>query len=159
MADNSTPVSIGKTPPAADELARILGESAADVMDLYLSVIDREDRLESGTGEWLSGFRNEPDQQEAAARQSVLRALSMAADATNFGILQSLRDGVGTPVEDLVEATGLSRVSLAERIGDLVSSGLAAKLPEANQVVGTPAGAALVRLVEDAATHATKRLG
>jgi hypothetical protein len=67
-----------------------------------------------------------------------------------------LADGVGTPVEDLVKTTGLGRLPLAERIGDLVSAGLAAKLPEANQIVGVPAGTALVRLVEAAASQARK---
>lgn len=158
MAKGSIPVSIGKTPASSDDLARILGESAADVLGLYLSVIDREDRLESGTGEWLNTFRGEPDQQEEATRQSVLRALRTATDATNYRVLQLLGGGGGVPVEDLVRASGLSRLTLAERIGDLVSAGLAAKLPEANQVVGTPAGSAIVRTIEMAAVHATKRM-
>jgi hypothetical protein len=137
-----------------DDLGRILGESAADVMSLYISVIDREDRLESGTGEWLESFSGAPGERKKAARESVLRTLRMATDATNYRILSSLTDGVGTPIEDLARATGLGRLPLAERIGDLVSAGLAAKLPEANQVVGVPAGAALVRLVEGAADRA-----
>lgn len=163
LADTSIPVTIGKAPSdkaigTSDDLARILGESAADVMSLYLSVIDREDRLESGTGEWLSSFKGEPEESKAAARESVLRALRMASDATNYRILQSLSDGVGTPVEDLVRATGLGRLALAERLGDLVSAGLAAKLPEANQVVGVPAGAAIVRMVEEATGQAAAKL-
>ena len=151
-------MTIGKAEGASDDLARILGESAADMMRLYLAVIDREDRLESGTGEWLASFRDRPGERESAARESVLRALRMASDATNFGILQSLNDGVGTPIEDLIRATGLDRLALAERIGVLVSAGLAAKLPEANQVVGVPAGSVIVRLVETAAGHASKDL-
>lgn len=127
-------------------------------MRLYMSVIDREDRLESGTGEWLASFRDEPGEREAAARESVLRALRMASDATNYRILESLSDGIGTPIEDLTRATGLDRLALAERIGDLVSAGLAAKLPEANQVVGVPAGSAIVTLVESASGHASKDL-
>lgn len=158
MAENSTPVSIGKAPPSTDDLALILGESAADMMSLYMSVIDREDRLESGTGEWLASFIGEPAERKAAGRESVLRALRMASDATNFDILKSLSNGVGTPIEDLVGASGLSRLALAERIGDLVSAGLAAKLPEANQVVGVPAGAAIVKLVEAAAHQAAGAL-
>lgn len=158
MAENAIPVSIGRARAGSDDLARVLGESAADVMRLYLSVIDREDRLESGTGEWLSSFRGEQGEQAAAARESVLRALRMASDSTNFGILSALTDGVGTPVDDLARLTGLSRLSLAERIGDLVSAGLAAKLPEANQVVGVPAGAAIVRLVEAASERAAEAL-
>ena len=156
MAETSIPVSIGKAHVSPDDLARVLAESAADMMGLYKSVIDREDRLESGSGEWLSTFNAEPGEKMSAARESVLRALRMAADATNYRILSSLADGVGTPIEDLVKATGLGRLPLAERIGDLVSAGLAAKLPEANQIVGVPAGTALVRLVEAAANQASK---
>lgn len=156
LAEGSTPVSIGKAPTSSEDLARILSESATDVMGLYASVIDREDRLESGTGEWLSSFRGEPGERESAARESVLRTLRMASDATNYSILSSLTDGIGTPIEELARTTGLNRLSLAERIGDLVSAGLAAKLPEANQVVGVPAGAAIVRIVEAAADAAAK---
>lgn len=160
MADSSVPVSIGKTPDPSpsDDLARILGDSASDMMSLYLSVIDREDRLESGTGEWLTAFKGEPGQRESAARETVLRALRMASDATNYRILVALSDGIGTPIGDLIRTTGLDRLSLAERIGDLVSAGLAAKLPEANQVVGVPAGSAIVRMVEAAAGQAAKDL-
>lgn len=158
MPEIPIPVKIGKTSGAPDDLARILGESAADMMRLYMSVIDREDRLESGTGEWLASFRGEPGERETAGRESVLRALRMATDATNYRILLSLRDGVGTPVEELVQATGLDRLALAQRVGDLVSAGLAAKLPEANQVVGVPAGSAIVKLVEAASGHAAKGL-
>lgn len=162
MADTSTtstPVSIGRASAASGELARILGESAADVLGLHMSVIDREDRLESGTGEWLTSFKVEPGERKTASRESVLRALRMASDATNYRILQSLRDGVGTPIEDLVRTTGLSRLALAERIGDLVSAGLAAKLPEANQIVGVPAGRAIVGVVEAATSLAAASIG
>lgn len=127
------------------------------MMSLYKAVIDREDRLESGSGEWLSTFNAQSEEKMTAARESVLRALRMASDATNYRILSSLTDGVGTPVEDLVKTTGLGRLPLAERIGDLVSAGLAAKLPEANQIVGVPAGTALVRLVEAAANQTTSK--
>ena len=159
MVEGSTPVSIGKQPDPVDGLSLILGQSAADILRLHMSVIDRENRLESGTGEWLSSFRSNADERVSASRESVLRALRMASDATNFRILQSLTDGVGTPVEKLVRASGLSRLALAERIGDLVSAGLAAKIPEANQVAGVRAGTALVRLVESAAEQASADLG
>ncbi|MEE8406227.1 MAG: hypothetical protein V3S32_03670 [Acidimicrobiia bacterium] len=159
MAEGSTPVSIGKQPDPVDGLSLILGQSAADILRLHMSVIDREDRLESGTGEWLSSFRSDAGQRVAASRESVLRALRMASDATNFRILQSLTDGVGTPVSKIAQASGLTRLALAERIGDLVSAGLASKIPEANQVAGVPAGAALVRLVESAASQAAADLG
>lgn len=159
LAEGSTPVSIGKRPePDDDVLGRILGQSASDIMRLHISVIDREDRLESGTGEWLTSLRADSGKRRAASEESVLRALRMASDATNFRILQSLTDGIGTPVDKIAEESGLNRLALAERLGDLVSAGLATKLPEANQVAGVPAGAALVRLVESATAHASAGL-
>lgn len=159
MGDNAIPVSIGKQADPVDALAEVLGQSASDILRLHLSVIDREDRLESGTGEWLSSFRADRDDRESVARESVLRALRMASDATNFRILQKLTDGVGIPIEDVSAASGLGRLALAERLGDLVSAGLAAKIPEANQVAGVPAGAALVRLVETATARAAGEMG
>lgn len=127
-------------------------------MRLHLAVIDREDRLESGTGTWRAGFLGDSTQREAAAEGSVLRALRMASDATNFRILRSLSDGVGTPIEELAQTCDLERIALAERLADLVSAGLAAKIPEANQVAGVPAGVALVGLVERAAALAARDL-
>jgi hypothetical protein len=149
LADDAVPVSIGKRdePGRADEIARILGLSAADVIRLHMSVIDREDRLESGTGEWLESFVSDESIRSSAARESVLRSLHTASDATNFLILSSLSEAVGTPIEDLQAVTGLGRLPLAERIGDLVSAGLAVKIPEANQIAGTAAGAAIVEMV------------
>jgi hypothetical protein len=47
---------------------------------------------------------------------------------------------------------------LAERIGDLVSAGLVAKIPEANQVGGTQAGAAIVELVARAISVGAREL-
>jgi len=136
------------------DLAEILGTTAAEVMRLHLMVIDREDRLESGTGSWLADLVEDDVGRESAARDSILRVLGMISDPTNFQILQTLTNGVGTPIDDLVTATGVGRLALAERIGDLVSAGLAAKIPEANQVAGVPAGAALVNLVTSAAGRA-----
>lgn len=160
MADGPTPVSIGKqnpNPPESD-LDRILGLTAADVIRLHMSVIDREDRLESGTGEWLSTFTSDAEVRSAAARESVLRSLHTATDATNFLILSSLSERVGTPIEAIERVTGLSRLPLAERIGDLVSAGLAVKIPEANQVAGTPAGTAIVGLLNQAGETAGRDL-
>lgn len=116
-----------------------------------MGVIDREDRLESGTGAWREEFAASDSDRRAAVEAAVLRAIHTASDAVNFKILSSLRDGIGTPISEIAAMTGLGRVPLAERIGDLVSAGLAVKIPEANQVSGTAAGTTLVALVGEAA--------
>ncbi len=48
---------------------------------------------------------------------------------------------------------------MAERVGDLVSAGLAAKMPEADQVAGTGAGRAVVDLVRQAVAAGVGDLG
>ena len=158
MAEAATPVAIGRPKVPGGDLSKTLGASAADVLRLHIAVIDREDRLESGTGEWLSAFSGDAATRKKAAVESVLRALRMASDSSNYAILRTLTDGVGTPIEELVAVTGLSRPALAERLGDLVSAGLAAKIPEANQIAGVPAGAAIVEVVTAAAEHASSTL-
>ncbi len=152
MSSGSTPVSIGKRAesPHSVQLDVVLGQAAADVLRLHRAVIDREDRLESGTGAWLQLLGADEAARAGAVTESVLRALRMASDATNFAILSLLHESVGTPIADLQTATGLGRLSLSERIGDLVSAGLASKIPEANQVAGTAAGAAIVGVVRSA---------
>ncbi len=144
---------------AEPDLAWMLGDTAADVLRLHMSVIDREDRLESGTGEWKSAFIDDGDARDSAAREAVLRALRTAFDPVNFEILGLLNPNVGTPIEQLSQACGIGRLSLAERIGDLVSAGLVSKIPEANQVAGSALGAFLVDLVSRAGEAGGRQLG
>jgi hypothetical protein len=137
----------------------MLGDAAAQVLRLHMSAIDREDRLESGTGEWRRTFVDDETARTAAVEEAVRRALRTALDPVNFAILGRLRDNIGIPIEELSEAMGLGRLPLAERIGDLVSAGLVSKIPEANQVAGSPLAAALVGLVEKAGKAGGDRLG
>jgi hypothetical protein len=154
-------VTIGERTDArvTPDLASMLGDTAAQVLRLHMSVIDREDRLESGTGEWRRTFVDDGAARTAAVEEAVVRALRTALDPVNFSILGRLRDNVGTPIEELSEATGLGRLPLAERIGDLVSAGLVSKIPEANQVAGSALAAALVGLVERAGKVGGDQLG
>ncbi len=158
MDDNATPVSIGKRTTEGTGLSQVLGQSAADVIRLHMGVIDREDRLESGTGSWLATFFSDEDVRATAVRESVTRAIHTASDANNFAILSLLSPGIGTPIETIERASGLTRLPLAERLGDLISAGLATKIPEANQVAGTAAGAAMVELVNQAGEQGSRDL-
>lgn len=165
MADNSTPLTIGGVPPPRQEsgefdlsgdVATPIGRGAAQTLLHLIAVLDREDRLESGTGEWLTEFRSDAAAGREAVREGVLRALGMAADPTNFRILEALSasGSVGTGL--LTETVGLGELPLGHRVGDLVSAGLAAKQPETNQVAATAAGNALVDLVHQAVTAGAK---
>ncbi len=136
-----------------------LGRAIAGVLRHLGAVLDREDRLESGTGTWLEDFTADAAAAEEAVRDGTLRTLRMAAEPLNFAILEALSPVSGTPAQLLAEATGLGRLPLAERVADLVSAGLAVKLPEANQVAGTAAGAAIVDIVHRAVDAGVRDLG
>lgn len=156
--DEPTPVSIGRRDqPSGPEVTEIaspataVGLGVAAMLRHLIAVLDREDRLESGSGEWLARFRADEDAGREAVRQSVLRTLQLASDPINFEILDSIA-GAGNPhrVTELCGTIGLTELSMAERVSDLVSAGLATKVPGANQVTGTQAGQMLVSLVRDA---------
>ena len=74
----------------------------------------------------------------------------MATDARYFGILEALSGPGHLRTAELAEQSGLGRLTLQERVSDLVSAGLATKVPEADQVSITPGGASVVELVREA---------
>ncbi len=141
-----------------DLAARAIGLDVAGVLRYHMSVLDREDRLESGTGEWRSSFLADRPQRDQAVRESVLRTLQMAVDSDYFGILEALSGPGSLRTVDLAKESGLGRLTLHERVSDLVSGGLATKVPEADQVAITPAGAAVVELVRKAVAVAGRDL-
>lgn len=167
MADDPTPLTIGGVPPKAAEageltepgdLATPLGLGAAQTLNYLIAVLDREDRLESGTGEWLTEFRSDEAASREAVRSGILRALAMAADPTNFRILEVLSASSSVGTVSLTAAVGLGKLPLGHRVGDLVSAGLATKQPDTNQVAATAAGVAIVELVHQAVTEGAKAL-
>ncbi|HLB45633.1 MAG TPA: hypothetical protein VJL59_01275 [Anaerolineales bacterium] len=119
-------------------------------------LLDRLDRLESGTGEWLAS-QGEGALQEAATDMT-LRALRAAADPTNFAILAFLSAHTSAPIAELEAATGFGRLALAERVNDLVQVGLAGRNIDTDHVQGTAAGAALVGLIHNIGEATAKRL-
>jgi hypothetical protein len=108
-------------------------------------MLDRLDRLESGTGEWLA-TQGDGALQEAAADMT-LRALRATTDPTNFAILTFLSAHTSVPIAELEKAVGLGRLALTERVNDLVQVGLAGRNIDTDQVQGTAAGVALVGLI------------
>ncbi|MEN8040557.1 MAG: helix-turn-helix transcriptional regulator [Actinomycetota bacterium] len=131
--------------------ARALGEDVAGMLRYQISVLDREDRLESGTGSWKEAFRSDSAGRELAARESILRTFQLASNPECYSILEALHEPEHMTTRQLVEATGLGRLTLQERVGDLVSAGLVSKVPEADQVVATSSGHALAELIDRAA--------
>lgn len=134
----------------AGDAATSLGRGVAEVLRYLIAVLDREDRLESGSGGWLDAFRSDQAAQREAIREGVLRALTLAVDPVNFRILEALASSGSIATDSLVETAGVGELPLGHRIGDLVSAGLATKQPEANQVAATAAGNGIVALVGQA---------
>lgn len=118
--------------------------------------LDRLDRLESGTGEWLTA--QDDAALAGAAREMTLRALRAAADPTNFALLSFLAAHTSAPLGELERASGRGRLALNERLNDLIQVGLAARNIDTDQVQGTAAGAALVGLIESIGEATAKKL-
>ena len=139
-------------PQGLNDLSLALALRLRDIARL----IDRLDRLESGTGEWLAS-QGEGALQEAATDMT-LRALRAAADPTNFALLAFLSAHTSAPIAELEAATGFGRLALAERVNDLVQVGLAGRNIDTDHVQGTAAGAALVGLIHNIGEATAKRL-
>ncbi len=112
-------------------------------------VLDRLDRLESGSGDWMAGFADE--ELPEAALAMTLRALQTSADSANFRILKALESNESQKMADLMEMTKNGRLQLSERLNDLVQVGLASRLIDTDHAQITAAGAAMVELIEEIA--------
>jgi hypothetical protein len=119
-------------------------------------LLDRLDRLESGTGEWLT--THTPADMQDAALDMTLRALRVAADPTNFSILVYLAANSTATLPALEEASGLKRLALNERVNDLIQVGLAARNIDTDQTQLTAGGAALVALIESIGAATAEKL-
>ncbi len=119
-------------------------------------MLDRLDRLESGTGGWLTA-QDDRALREAAVDMT-LRALRAAADPTNFVILSFLSTRATAPLAELESASGLGRLALNERVSDLVQVGLASRNIDTDQAQITAGGAALVELIQSIGEATAKRL-
>ncbi len=135
-----------------DDLSSALALRLRDIARM----LDRLDRLESGTGEWLT-LQDDAAMKEAA-REMTLRALRIAADPINFAILEYLATHSSAPLADLETATGLGRLALSERVSDLVQVGLAGRNIDTDHVQATPAGAAVVEWINGLGEATAKKL-
>jgi hypothetical protein len=134
----------------ASKLASSLGQAAFALLSYLIGVIDREDRLESGTGLFKQELSDDPEARRRAVEDSILRTLRMAVDPVNFQILEVLARSSPATTSLLSANIGLPRLAVEERISDLVSAGLAAKVFASGQVAATDIGGALVGLIREA---------
>lgn len=117
---------------------------------------DRLDRLESGSGAWLASLT--PAEIDAAAGEMTLRALRTAADPANYRVLRCLADQPTLSMPALESAAGLDRLSLSERVNDLVQVALASREIDTDAVQITDAGRALAGLLADIQRETAERL-
>jgi hypothetical protein len=93
---------------------------------------------------------DDPGQDAALlARDLALAALRAAGDPLSYAMLRRMAGG-DAPLADLATATGLPRLAVWERINGLIAVGLAGRSHEDDTAGLTPAGLALVELVEGA---------
>ena len=118
--------------------------------------LDRLDRLESGSGTWMQD-QTSADIEEAS-RQMTLRVLRTVADPINLSLITYLISKTTTTVADLQTHSGLDRLTLNERLNDLVQVGLAALEIDTNHVQVSEAGVALVGLITDIQMQTARRL-
>lgn len=115
---------------------------------LLALAVEREDRFVAGPEEGEPGPTVLGRDAARAAEELVLRSLRVGADPVNFSILVELSKEVTRSFADLMGSTGLDRLTLGERVNDLVQVGLATRDVETRSVSGTPAAAGLLKLVE-----------
>jgi hypothetical protein len=94
-----------------------------------------------------------PDDTASAARDLALAALRAAGDPVSYAMLRCMSDG-DVNLADLAAAAGLPRLAVWERLNGLVAAGLAGRRHEDDSAGLTPAGLALVELVEEAVAAA-----
>lgn len=138
-----------------DDLIALIAAGLSGRLRSLAAVLDRLDRLESGSGAWLATFAGAelPD----AAAELALRALRTTADPTNFAILKALAAGESHQLGRLMETTNLGRLALTERLNDLVQVGLATRLIDTDHAQITPAGASMARLLDMIIAEAVKQ--
>jgi len=112
-------------------------------------VLDRLDRLESGSGQWSANFKQ--TELPEAAMELTLRALRTGAETTNFAILKFLAAEESLTIGRLTELTSLGRLILSERLNDLIQVGMVTRLIDTDHAQITAAGGAFVSLVEEIA--------
>jgi|GEM_PF-1132247 len=145
------------------EVSAAIAEDLWQRFRLLAMVIDRTDSFvgmapagaaienlsdEQAPSRWLHALANNHDEVTTIAGDLVVRAFRIALEPTNFAILLQLREQLAVSLPDLMQATQLNRLSLNERINDLIQAGLAVKDVQTGQVQGTKAAEAIVDFIQ-----------
>jgi hypothetical protein len=139
----------------SDETVSLIAGGLTGRLRSLVIAIDRLDRLESGSGDWLSGFTK--SELGEAATALTLRALHTCADPANFTILAALATDDSLAIDQLIEGTKIGRLELTERLNDLVQVGFATRLIDTDHAQITVAGASLVHLIRQIMSEVTSQ--
>jgi hypothetical protein len=139
----------------SDETVSLIAGGLTGRLRSLVIAIDRLDRLESGSGDWLSGFTK--SELGEAASALTLRALQTSADPVNFTILAALATDDSLAIDQLIESTKIGRLETTERLNDLVQVGFATRLIDTDHAQITAAGASLVHLVRQIMSEVTSQ--
>jgi DNA-binding HxlR family transcriptional regulator len=124
-----------------NSLAQTMARRLRDIARM----LDRLDRLEVGSGSWLG----EQDEKSLAASAlgMTLRTLRVAADSHNFQVLKHLVERDTSPVSKVQDMMQLDRMTLSERLNDMVQVGLIVREIDTDHVQISGAGKAMVVVI------------
>lgn len=143
-----------------DDLSKLAEDIATDLWHRFREmamVIDQADRFVGmpETGEaakeetgWLKSLAQSDDEVNEIAEDLILRVFRAALEPTNYTILQKLLQQTSASYSELMKASGMNRLSVSERVNDLIQVGLAVKDNQADQAQGTKATYAILQLCE-----------
>lgn len=99
-----------------------------------------------------------PGEADRLALDLTVRAFRLAGDGTNWQILSAAASAdAGAPVEQLASACALPRLAITERANELIQAGLCVRAIDADRILVTEAGEALVGLVTSVAEAVVRR--
>lgn len=139
------------TPQPRDAAPDLVSDIADGLRRRLADIVAAGERLDAFAFEPGAAIRpGMPGSDDDAVRDLMLRALRCASDAANYAMLRRLR-GSDASLADLGELTALPRPAVSERVNDLLQVGLVARSHRGDEVGLTPAGAALVAIIESVA--------
>ena len=141
----------------AGNLAAVIAAGLAGRLRSLAAVVDRLDRLESGSGTWLAAFAD--TELPEAATALTLRALRTVSEPDKFMLLKALAAGDSCSIGQLIETSGTGRLVLSEQLNDLVQVGLVVRLIDTDHAQITAAGASFVRLIEALIENVAEQYG
>lgn len=143
-----------------DDLSQVVDDIATDLWHRFRAMamaINQADRFVGmpETGEaakeengWFKNLAQSDEEVNEIAEDLILRALRTALEPINYIILQELVQRTSASYSELMKASEMNRLSVSERVNDLIQVGLAVKDVQTDQVQGTNAAQSIVKFVK-----------